>query len=176
MSLRLKAKKYNILWPIYLLKYILPIFFVSFFGQTYLLIISLFYCKNGKSYYNSELSCRNDTYFYALTPFSIFALIIQISISFITVSVYYQPEYIINKKKNYILIKRNSLSDIAFLFCKILIISILIFAQSESEKWEIIIFFCVITFFNAYFNLFMQEFSNLIIKRLNNFLSLIVYF
>ena len=99
MSLRLKAKKYNIIWPIYLLKYILPIFFESFFGQTYLLIISLFYCKNGKSYYNSELSCRNNTYFYVLTPFSIFALIIQIFISFITVSVYYQPEYIINKKK-----------------------------------------------------------------------------
>ena len=175
MSLRLKAKKYNIIWPIYLLKYILPIFFESFFGQTYLLIISLFYCKNGKSYYNSELSCRNNTYFYVLTPFSIFALIIQIFISFITVSVYYQPEYIINKKKNYILIKRNSSSDIAFLFCKIFIISILVFFQSESEKWEIIIFFCVLTFFNAYFNLFIQEFSNLIIKRLNNFLSLSLF-
>ena len=87
MSLRLKAKKYNIIWPIYLLKYILPIFFESFFGQTYLLIISLFYCKNGKSYYNSELSCRNNTYFYVLTPFSIFALIIQIFISFITPSI-----------------------------------------------------------------------------------------
>ena len=176
MSIRLKAKKYNILWPIYLLKYILPIFFVSFFGQTYLLIISLFFCKNGKSYYNSELSCRNGTYFYVLAPFSIIALIIQIFFSFITVSVYYQPEYIINKKKNYILIKRNSLSDIVFLFCKILIISILTFAQSESEKWEIIIFFSAITFLNAYFNLFVQKFSNLIIKRLNNFLSLNLFF
>ena len=99
MSIRLKAKKYNILWPIYLLKYVLPIFFFSFFGQTYLLIISLFYCKNGKSYYNSELSCRNDTSFYILTPFSIIALIIQIFFSFITASAYYHPEYIKNKKK-----------------------------------------------------------------------------
>ena len=35
MSIRLKSKRYNILWPIYILKYCLPILFISFFGQTF---------------------------------------------------------------------------------------------------------------------------------------------
>ena len=42
MAFRLKSNNYRVLWPIYILKYSLPIFFISFFGQTFLLMLTLF--------------------------------------------------------------------------------------------------------------------------------------
>ena len=88
---------------------------------------------------------------------------------------YYQPDYINNC--NSILKKRNPLSDLFFLFTKIIIIIIFIFdSQNESEEWGIIIFICILTGFNAYCNLSIQKYSNIIIKRFNNILSLILFF
>ena len=174
MSFRLKSKQYNILWPIYILKYCLPIFFTTFFGQTFLLIVSLFECLDGTTYYDKNLSCKNN-WFYILLPFSILSLLIQLFISLLTVSMHYKPDYI-NNKKNSVLIKRNSLPDISFLLCKIIIIlTFILDKQVESEHWGIIIFLSLITGFNAYCNIFIQNYLNMTIKKLNNTLSLTLF-
>ena len=174
MSFRLKSKKTDILWPINILKYCLPLFFITFFGQTFFLIISLFECKNGKRYYDQNVFCKNK-WFYGLLPFSIISLIIQLFISFLTVSMYYKPDYI-NNKTDSVLIKRNSFPDITFLFCKIIIILIFILdRQYESEHWGILFFISILTGFNAYFNIFIQNYSNITIRRFNNALSLSLF-
>ena len=174
MTHRFSTNKKIILWPIYILKYCLPLFFISFFGQTFLLILSLFDCHYGKSYYDSELCSRRNNWFYSLIPISVIGLIIQIFMSFVTVSMYYIPDYIINE--NDILKKRNTSSDIFFLLTKIIFIIIFIFdKKSETEQWGIIIFITLITLFNTYCNIFIQEYSNIIIKRFNNLLSITLF-
>ena len=178
ISHKLKSNKNNkILWPINLLKYCLPLFFITFFGQTFLLIISLFEFRNGKSYYDENFSFKkNSIWFYALLPFAIIALLIQIFISLITVSMYYKPDYIIDNKIDSVLVKRNTISDIYFLLCKIIIIILFIFdRQEENEHWGIIIFLSLLTGFNVYCNIFIQNYTNLIIKRFNNFLCLTLF-
>ena len=176
MSFKLKSKKNNIIWPIYILKYSLPICFNTFFGQTFLLIISIFDCRNGKTNYNINFSFKKDSWYYVLLLFSIIALIIQIFLSLITVSMYYKPDYIVNNKIDSVLSKRNSLSDLSFLICKIVIILIFIFDKHiESDHWGIIIFLSLLTGLNAYCNLFIKNYSNFTIKRFNIFLSLILF-
>ena len=175
MTYRLKSNNYRILWPIYILKYSLPIFFISFFGQTFLLIVSLFNCHDGKRYYNSKLSCKDDALFYSLAPFAIIGLIIQILLSFITVSMYYQQDYI-NKNINGVLTKRNTFSDIVFLICKIITILTFNFDDEvSSHHLGTILIISIISGFNAYCNYFTQDYSNIIIKRFNNFLSLSLF-
>ena len=63
MSFRLNAGKYNILWPIDILKYCLPIMSQTLFGQIFILLISAFKCKGGRLYYNSKVDgCKVGTW------------------------------------------------------------------------------------------------------------------
>ena len=168
-------KKKKILWPISILKNCLPVFFISFFGQTFLLIISLYECRDGKTYYDSGTICKEGTFFYALIGFSILALVIQIFFSFITVSLYYQNDFIINNNDG-VLKKRNSKSELVLLLCKIIIITIFVFdRQIESLHWGIILLFNFLTGYHSYCNLYLQEYNNITIKFFNNFLSLILF-
>ena len=66
MCFRLKKGKYNILWPINILKYILPLITSTFFGQIFILLISAFKCKEGRLYYNSKASCTIGPWFYVI--------------------------------------------------------------------------------------------------------------
>ena len=175
LSIFIIKYKINTNWPIYILRYCLPIFFITFFGQTFLLIISLYECKNGITYYDSNYTCRSQITFYILYPISIIPIIIQIFLSFITSSIYYIPDYIINNKNN-ILKRSSSLSNISFLLCKIIIILFFIFdKQAENEHFGILIFISLLTGFNAYCNIFIQNYSNNAIKRLNDCLSLTLF-
>ena len=176
MILRFKSKKYNFLWPLYILKYCLPIIFITFFGQTFILILSVYECTNGITFYDENYSCPNKKAFRILYPLTVFPIIIQIFFGFITVTLYFIPDYISINNNNSVLVKRNTLSDISFLFCKIIIIAFFIFDKEiENEHLEIIIFICLLTGFNAYCNLFWQNYSNIIIKRFNNLLCLILF-
>ena len=175
MTFRLKSNNYRVLWPIYILKYSLPIFFISFFGQTFLLMLTLFTCTNGKSYYNSNISCKQDIYFYSVVPITIIGIIIQIILSLITVSMYYQQDFI-NKNINGVLTKKNSFSDVVFLICKMIIILIFNFGNNApSHNLGIIIVISIVTGFNAYCNYYTQDYSNAIIKKFNNFLSISLF-
>ena len=168
-------KKKKIVWPISILKYCLPIFFITFFGQTFLLIISLFECRDGKTYYDSERLCKNGNYYFILGIVSILALIIQIFFSFITVSLYYQNDFIINNNDG-VLKKRSSKSELVLLLCKIIIILIFVFdRQIETFHWGIILLFNFLTGYHCYCNLYLQNYSNVTIKFFNNFLSLILF-
>ena len=81
MVIRLKEGKYNILWPINILKYCLPIICVTFFGQIFIIIISTFACKNGKSYFDSTMNCRKGSLYYICVPTTIVVILLQIMMS-----------------------------------------------------------------------------------------------
>ena len=168
-----KSKNNHIMWPINILKYILPVVFITFFGQTFLLMISFYGSKGQKNYYNSSKS--SDIHFIILYFLSILTLIIQIFFGFIVVGMYFQPDFFINNKYS-LLRKRNILSDTVFLLCKIIIILIFLFDDEKDVKhWGILISLSILTFLNAYCNLFMQSYSNKIIKRFNNLLSIALF-
>jgi hypothetical protein len=176
LSFRLKQKKNKIfIWLINILKYCLPIFFITFFGQTFFLLLSTFKCVNGNSYYDASIPCRKGYWFYIFAPLSILALIIQVFISFSIVTMYYKPYYIVNNNYS-ALKKRNSISDNVFLLTKIVMYVLFIFdKQIEKEHWGIIISITILTGINAYCNLFLQDFSCVLMQRFNIFLSLTLF-
>ena len=174
MSFRLKAGKYNILWPICILKYCLPIICKTFFGQIFILLISAFKCPEGRLYYNSKAPCTVGTWFYVGVPISCLAIIIQIVLSYVTISMYYQADFI--SEGNNLLKKRSSISDIIFLMNKIIFIIMFGFdKEKESEHWAIIFVACLITGFNVYGTVFLQYYENIIIKKFHYFYSLFLF-
>ena len=174
MAFRLKEGKYNILWPICILKYCLPIICFTFFGQLFLLLLSIFICRNDKTYYDDKIPCRKNRFFYLSAPTSILGIIIQLILSYITISMYFVPDFI--NRGSDLLKKRTSMPELFFLFCKIFIIVIFIFdKESEKEHWGILFILCLVTGINAYAVLFLQNYENTIIKRFNNFYSLFLF-
>ena len=113
MSFRLKSGKYDIQWPITLLKYLLPMLCSTFFGHIFLLLTSTFKCLMGKLYYAATITCEIGLWYYITAPLSIISMIAQIILSYITISIYYQADFII--EGNNLLKKRSSISDIIFL-------------------------------------------------------------
>ena len=95
MSFRLKAGKYNILWPISILKYCLPIISQTFYGQIFVLLISGFKCPEGKLYYSSNAKCTIGTWFYVGIPITSIAILVQLLLSYITISMHYKHDFII---------------------------------------------------------------------------------
>jgi len=176
MAFRFKKGKYNIIWPIKILKYILPIISSTFYGQIFALLISAFKCPAGRIYYNANpnISCTIGTWFYVIVPFGGIAIIIQVFISYITISLYYQADFISEGNDN--LKKRTSVPDMIFLLNKMAIIIIFGFdKEKEYEHWPIIFCVCVITGFNVYGTLFMQNYENIVIRKLNHFYSLLLF-
>ena len=174
MCFRLKKGKYNILWPINILKYILPLISSTFFGQIFILLISAFKCREGRLYYNSKASCTIGPWFYIIVPISSIAMVFQILLSYLTISMYYRADFI--EEGNNLLKKRSSIPDIIFLINKIIIIIIFGFDKEvEGEHWIIIIVVCFITGLNAYATLFFQNYENKIIKKFHHFYSLFLF-
>ena len=97
MLFQIKKKKLNKLWIIVILKYSLPFYSITFFGQIFLLFITIFDCINGYAYVNEGIKCRTGLWFYFLGPMGIIALIFQIIIGIITNLLYFHPIFI-NKK------------------------------------------------------------------------------
>jgi len=174
MSFRLKSGKYDIQWPITLLKYLLPMLCSTFFGHIFLLLTSTFKCLMGKLYYAATITCEIGLWYYITAPLSIISMIAQIILSYITISIYYQADFII--EGNNLLKKRSSISDIIFLINKIIVIIIFEFDKGEEkEHWGILFVICLISGINAYATIFLQNYENSIIKKFHYFYSLFYF-
>ena len=174
MAFRFKKGKYNIIWPVEILKYVLPIISCTFFGQIFALLISAFKCPTGRLYYNANVSCTIGNWFYIIVPIGVMAIIIQLIISYITISMYYQADFI--SEGNDLLKKRTSIPDIIFLLTKIVLIMTFGFdKEKEYEHWLILFCICVITGVNVYGTLYMQSYENIIIRKFHHFYSLFLF-
>jgi hypothetical protein len=120
------------------------------------------------------MDCRSGTWYYYGYPITIIAIIIQVILAYLTVSMHYRPDFYVGGDN--LLEKRCSFPDVIFLFSKILILVIFIFdTQSESEHWPMLSVISFITGLNAYGTLFLQYYENKIIKKLNYFYSLFLF-
>ena len=110
MAYRIKNKKLNILWPISILKFVLPFLSVCFFGQSFLLLTTIFDCQNGFAYVSKELICRTGIWFTVDAPLSAIAMAIFFLIALITNTLYYKPSFV--KTGSDILKKTNSYPEV----------------------------------------------------------------
>ena len=172
----IKTKKLDIIWPISILKYFLPIMCFGFFGHTFLFFLILFDCDKDKSYISSKLECRNGTLFRYFSFFDILAIIFHLLISLLTNILYYRS--IFDRSRSNILKKINSTPDISLLFTKIIIIFIFILLKQEDEgigSSLALLLIVLITGLNAYINIHLYSRLNIIINILNKILSLILF-
>ena len=162
------------MWPIYILRYSLPLFCFGFFGQIFLMFTTIFYCRKSESSTSPYLKCRPGHWFNNIKPIAGIAMFLHFFIAFITNSLYYKPIFM---KSNCDLLKKsNSLPDIIFLFTKMIIITIFILDKGEeSEHWAIVSFLVFITGINAYCTVFYKNRQNKILLSLNNFFSLVLF-
>ena len=158
------TKKIKLFWPIIILRYLLPFFSITFFGQSFLTLVTIFDCGGGHSYVSEDIKCKSGAFYLSIMPFIIIAIIFLFLISFITNLLYFRPVFI--KSKSDILKKENTFPDIVFLFTKIGINLIFILDKGkENNHWAILFFSILLSGINAYYSYFYQN-------RLNKTLAL----
>ena len=155
MAYIIKLNKRKIIWPIYILRYFLPLFSFGFYGQIFLMFTTILYCRKKESSTSPYLKCRPDHWFKNIKPIAVIAMFLHFLIAFITNSLYYKPIFM---RCNCDLLKKsNSLPDIIFLFTKMIVITIFILDKGvESEHWAILSFLILVTGTNAYFTVFIK--------------------
>ena len=94
ISFRIKNDKLNILWPLTVLKFCLPLFSFGIFGHSFFLKLTIFDCKNGNTFVNEEIECRTGLWFSFLAPLTILALLFHTSYAIMTNLLYYKPKFI----------------------------------------------------------------------------------
>ena len=160
MCLRFIVGKYNILWPINILRYALPIICITFFGQLFLILLSIFKCiYDNKLYYAADVECQIGSWYYITCPICCIGIILQIILSYITISLYYQADFICENAN--VLKKNNPLTELIFMFNKILIIIIFMFDKGgTNEHWPILFVLTITTGYNAYLVIYCQNYGN----------------
>ena len=110
MAFRIKYRKVEIFWPIDFLKLSLPIISYFFFGQIFLVLTSIFYCRQEESYESPYLHCLEGLWIYSLKPAAVLGMFFQVIIGFITNSLYYTQFF--EKEKSDLLKKIDTFPDL----------------------------------------------------------------
>ena len=167
MSYKVKNKQLKILWPISILKIFLPFFSVCLFGQSFLLLTTIFDCQNGFAYVSKDLICREGLWFSIDAPLAAIAMILHTLLALITNTLYYKSAF--GKNGPNILRKTNCYPDIILLFTKIFIIILFILDDGvEKEHWIILFFAILITGVNTFSSFYYQNRQNKKLNHLNN--------
>ena len=172
----IKMKKLNIIWPISILKYFLPIMCIGFFGHNFLFFLILFVCDKDKSYISSKLECRKGTLYRYFSALDIIAIIFHLLISILTNILYYRS--IFDRTREDIIKKFDSTPDISLFFTKIIIIIIILLIKPEGGGIGIslaLLLIMLVTGLNAYINIHIYARINITINILTIILSLILF-
>jgi hypothetical protein len=174
MLFTINKQKLYFFWPITLFKIILPFISMTFYGQIFLLFITVFNCTDGYAYVKTNIKCRTGLWFKILSPMAVIAIILHMSISIITILLYFNPMF--SNVNSNILKKVNTLPDIIFLFTKIAFnITFVLDKNNEDDHWIIIFFLILFSGINAYFSICYQQRANSILIILNKSFSLILF-
>ena len=174
MAYRIKNKKLNILWPITILKFCLPILSFTFFGQIFLLLATIFDCRNGNTFVSENIKCRTGTWFQIFGPLTGLALFFEVVIALMTNMLYFEPIFYNSNSDS--LKKTNTLPDTIFALTKISINILFISDKGkENEHWAVLFFLISFTGINAYYNLYYQNRTNTALTKLNNILCLVTF-
>ena len=161
-----------------ILRVIIPLFSISFFGQIFNGLLSVNKCINNYIFYNLNQKCKEGILFYFQLILSLVAILFLCIISLFVVSIYYIPIFI---KGNSIIKKISSIPEQLFFFCKIIII--LLFYIEDIMKVEnksinfylIIVILVAISGINAYFSFIYNNSENKTILLINNIMSLLLF-
>ena len=174
MSYRIKNKQLNILWPISILKFCLPFFSVCFFGQSFLLLTTIFDCQNGYAYVSRQLICRTGLWFTVDAPLAGIAIVLHILLALATNTLYYKSTFV--KNGSDILKKTNCIPDVVLLLTKIIVIVLFILDDGkEDEHWAVLFFLILATGINTFCNFYYQNRQNKKLNYLNNILCLMPF-
>ena len=99
LCIMIKKDRLNIMWPISILRFCLPIISISLFGQIFVFFMTLFDCQDGHSYVSPKLPCKSANVLLYFSPF-------------ITNALYYKSLFLLSKSD--VLKKTNSIPDIVF--------------------------------------------------------------
>ena len=140
-----------------------------------MILLSAFKCiHSNKLYYAGDAECEIGNWYYITLVVASISIILQINLSYVTVSLYYHADFIYESGD--ILKRNNPFPDIIFLVNKIVIIITFMFDQGKTgEHWPILFALVILTGLNAYGNIFMQNYGNEIIKKFHYFLSLFLF-
>ena len=148
--------------------------FIFFFGQIFLVLTSIFYCREEESYESPYLHCLEGLWIYSLKPAVVLGMFLQIIIGFITNSLYYTQFF--EKERSDLLKKIGTFPNVIFMFIKIAIMILFVSVTgAESEHWPMLLFLAFITGLNAYSNFFLRNRMNKILMQLNKTFSLITF-
>ena len=156
MSLRIKKKIYNILWPISVLKFCLPFLSYTVFGQCFLILSTVYQCNGEYSYISTSLKCKSGIWFTLLGPVIGIILFLLCLIALITNILYFKSIFI--KNNSDLLIKTDSFPDHFFIITKIALnILFLYIKNEENNQWFILFFSIIFTSTNAFYTLYYQN-------------------
>ena len=157
------------LWSIYILGFIFPFISSSFFGQIFYTLLTVVTCEDNSdySYFSSSYKCLEGIWFYVQAPLSMISIIILFVISYITNLIFYNPMCLRAKNR-----KIHSLTDVIFLFTKIVMNILFIFFRNVNDNYPLIILSIITSGINFYFLSIYQGYSNKNIFFINNFLAL----
>ena len=171
MAFRLRYRKVKRKWIIEILKLTLPVISYFFFGQIFIVLTSVFYCRKEELYESPYLHCLEGLWIYSLKPAAIIGIILQVIIGYITNSLYYTQYF---EKGGSDLLKRiDTFPDVVFMIMKICIMFLFISdTGKESEHWPMLLFLAFITGLNAYSNLFFRTRKNKILNANKQYILL----
>ena len=166
MIFRIKNKQLNILWPISILKFCLPFFSYTFFGQSFLLLCTIFDCVDGFIYGSTSIKCPTGILYKIIKILTLISLIIHLIIAILTNFLYFKP-FFFNSDSD-LLKKTNSLPDTIFIFTKIIINILFILPNvNESGQWVILFISILCSGVNANYYLSSQN-------RINKVLCILI--
>ena len=176
----LNHKKKNFFNTIFsdILKIVIPIFSISFFGQIFYGLLSVSKCENGFIFYDLTQKCNNDYLFLLEQIFSIISIICLFIITIFVVSIFYVPIFF---KGNNAIRKISSIPEQIFFFNKIIIIIIFYIEDFLNRKnksiniWLMLLILVIFSSINAYFSFIYKNLENKIILLINNIMSLLLF-
>ena len=169
-----KIKCYNAIKSI--MRIILPTVSLTFFGQIFESLILIYLCdKSGTSEEYNAFTCPDRSIYYLYCFLCLISILFLLMISFITISLYYKPNFI--KDKNNSLNKIDTFPNKVFFVNKI----IFIILTSINSKSQIFIWFTlIILFISTYANMIgftkYNNYVNRILLKINKFFSILLFF
>ena len=159
-------------FTIIILKSILPFISSFFFGQIFFTLLTPFYCdeSNTHSFFSESYKCLGGLWFKVESTLCLISIIFLFFISYITNLLFYNAMGLRAKNK-----KIDSLTDVIFLFTKIIMNLLFLFFRNTTDNYPLILFCILFTGINLYCLYSYQGYSKKILYFINNIFATILF-
>ena len=171
IAIKINKQDMKSFWPIYILQLIIPSVSSSFFSQIFFTLLTTFSCdeNNKESFFSSSYKCLQGLWFDIQAPLSIISIIFLFLMSYITNSIFYNPMCLKAKNKKY-----HSLTDVVFLFTKIVMNIVFIFYKISNDNYPLLLINILFSGINVYYLSIYQGYSDKNLFFVNIFLASIL--